>query len=169
MIKQFQIKLLIMKNILNNKIVAWLIGVLILANIATLTFFWIGHLINQRNNSPKEFLAKKLNFNSNQKNAYFKLAKEHNESAQTIREQIKLEKETLFQLLKSENINDSIRNEMAFRVSKSIKSLDILTFEHFRKVRTICNEEQKPKFDAIIQKMVTAVNQSQNRPQTPIK
>ena len=169
MIKQFQIKLLIMKNILNNKIVAWLIGVLILANIATLTFFWVGHLINQRNNSPKEFLAKKLNFSSNQKNAYFKLAKEHNESAQTIREQIKLEKETLFQLLKSENINDSIRNEMAFRVSKSIQSLDILTFEHFRKVRTICNEEQKPKFDEIIQKMVTAVNQSQNRPQTPIK
>jgi periplasmic protein CpxP/Spy len=158
-----------MKNILNNKIVAWLIGVLILANIATLTFFSVGHLINQRNNSPKEFLAKKLNFSSNQKNAYFKLAKEHNESAQTIREQIKLEKETLFQLLKSENINDSIRNEMAFRVSKSIQSLDILTFEHFRKVRTICNEEQKPKFDEIIQKMVTAVNQSQNRPQTPIK
>jgi len=161
MIKQFQIKLFIMKNILNNKIVGWLIGLLILANIATLTFFWIGHLKNQRNHSPKEFLAKSLHFSETQKNAYFELAKDHNESANKIREQIKINKEELFQLLKSEKIDDSIKKNAALKISISIQALDMLTFEHFKKVRALCTEEQKPKFDELIQKMVNSVNNTQ--------
>lgn len=150
-----------MKNILNNKIVGWLIVLLILANIATLTFFWIGHLKNQRNHSPKEFLAKSLHFSETQKNAYFELAKDHNESANKIREQIKINKEELFQLLKSEKIDDSIKKNAALKISISIQALDMLTFEHFKKVRALCTEEQKPKFDELIQKMVNSVNNTQ--------
>ena len=108
-----------MKNILNNKIVSWLIALLVLANITTLAFFWIGHFKNQRDNSPKEFLAKKLKFNVDQKTAYFKLAKEHNEAAKIIREQVKMDKDSFFQLLKSDTIIDSARNNAAVQVSKS--------------------------------------------------
>jgi Spy/CpxP family protein refolding chaperone len=150
-----------MRNILNNKVLSWLIGVLILANIATLIFFWIGHLKNQRNHSPKEFLAKSLHFSESQKNAYFELAKDHNESANKIREQIKIDKENLFQLLKTEQIVDSVKNNAALKVSLSIQALDMLTFEHFKKVRALCTEEQKPKFDELIQKMVNSVNNPQ--------
>jgi Spy/CpxP family protein refolding chaperone len=158
-----------MKKIFNNKITTWFISILIIANIATLAFFWIGHFKNQKENSPKEFLSKKLNFSKSQKNAYFTLAKEHNESAKIIRDHIKNDKESLFQLLKSDTINDSIRNDKALKVSMSIQSLDILTFEHFRKVRALCTEEQKPQFDDLIQKMVSAVNQIQKGPPVPIK
>jgi protein CpxP len=161
MIKQLQIKLFIMRNLLNNRIAAWLIGLLILANIATLTFFWIGHLKNQRDNSPKNFLAKSLHFSETQKNVYFELAKNHNENANKIREQIKIDKENLFQLLKTEQIVDTIKNNAALKVSLSIQSLDILTFDHFKKVRALCTEEQKPKFDELIQKMVISVNNIQ--------
>jgi len=161
MIKQLQIKLYIMRNLLNNRIAAWLIGLLILANIATLTFFWIGHLKNQRDNSPKNFLAKSLHFSETQKNVYFELAKNHNENANKIREQIKIDKENLFQLLKTEQIVDTIKNNAALKVSLSIQSLDILTFDHFKKVRALCTEEQKPKFDELIQKMVMSVNNIQ--------
>jgi Spy/CpxP family protein refolding chaperone len=150
-----------MKNILNNKIAAWLIGLLILANIATLTFFWIGHLKNQRDNSPKNFLAKSLHFSESQKNAYFELAKNHNENANKIREQIKIDKENLFQLLKNDQIVDSVKNNAALKISLSLQALDMLTFEHFKKVRALCTEEQKPKFDELIQKMVNSVNNPQ--------
>lgn len=153
-----------MKNILNNKFIAWLVAILIIANLATLIFFWLGHIRNQRDNSPKEFLAKKLNFSDNQKNTYFKLAEEHNEAAKIIRDQIKFDKENLFKLLKSEIINDSVRTSAAVQVSKSIQSLDILTFEHFKKVRAICTSAQKSQFDELIQKMVNSVNQPQKAP-----
>ena len=158
-----------MKNLLNSKIVSWLIALLVVANITTLAFFWIGHFKNQKENSPKEFLSKNLNFSKSQKNAYFILAKEHNESAKIIRDQIKNDKESLFQLLKSDTINDSVRNDKALKVSMSIQSLDILTFEHFRKVRALCTEDQKPQFDELIQKMVNAVNQIQKGPPVQIK
>ena len=158
-----------MKNLLNSKIVSWLIALLVVANITTLSFFWIGHFKNQKENSPKEFLSKNLNFSKSQKNAYFILAKQHNESAKIIRDQIKNDKESLFQLLKSDTINDSVRNDKALKVSMSIQALDILTFEHFMKVRAICTEEQKPQFDELIKKMVNAVNQIQKGPPVPIK
>ena len=158
-----------MKNLLNSKIVSWLIALLVVANITTLAFFWIGHFKNQKENSPKEFLSKNLNFSKSQKNAYFILAKEHNESAKIIRDQIKNDKESLFQLFKSDTINDSVRNDKALKVSMSIQALDILTFEHFMKVRAICTEEQKPQFDELIKKMVNAVNQIQKGPPVPIK
>ena len=158
-----------MKNLLNSKIVSWLIALLVVANITTLAFFWIGHFKNQKENSPKEFLSKNLNFSKSQKNAYFILAKEHNESAKIIRDQIKNDKESLFQLLKSDTFNDSVRNDKALKVSMSIQALDILTFEHFRKVRAICTEEQKPKFDELMQKMVNAVNQFQKGPPPSLK
>jgi len=158
-----------MKNILNNKIVSWLIALLVVANITTLAFFWIGHFKNQRDNSPKEFLAKKLNFNEDQKTAYFELAKEHNEAAKIIREQVKIDKDNFFQLLKSDTIIDGARNNAAAQVSTSIQSLDILTFEHFKKVRTLCTSAQKPKFDELIQKMVNSVNSPQRGIRPSIK
>ena len=158
-----------MKNIVKIKLTNWLIVLLITANVATLTFFWVGHLKNERANSPKEFLANKLNFSEIQRDAYFELAKEHNEAAKIIREQVKFDKENLFSLLKSDAIIDSARNNAAARVSMSIQSLDILTFEHFKKVRTLCTAAQKPKFDELIQKMVNSVNSPQKGSRPSIK
>lgn len=153
-----------MKSLIKNKITSWIIAILIIANIATLLYFWVGHFRNQKMNSPREFLAKKLNFSDNQKSIYFNLAKEHNQSANKIRAQIKIDKDNFFKLLQSDQISDSVRNNEALKVSISIQSLDILTFEHFKKVRAICSEEQKPKFDELIQKMVNSVNSPQQGP-----
>ncbi len=150
-----------MKDLIKIKFTNWLIVLLISANIASLIFFWVGHIKNERDNSPKEFLAAKLNFSDSQKDAYFKLAKDHNENAKKIREKIKIGKDLFFQLLKADTIIDSARNNAAAQVSLSIQSLDILTFEHFKKVRALCSDQQKPKFDELIQKMVNSVNSPQ--------
>ena len=158
-----------MRNIGKNKFTSWLTIILIVANIATLLFYWIGNVKHARDNSPKEFLATKLNFSTHQKDLYFDLAKEHNENAKKIREQIKVNKDIFFQLLKSDKIIDSIRNSAAAKVSSSIQSLDILTFEHFKKVRSLCTVEQKPKFDELIQRMVNAVNNPQQGPRYSMK
>ena len=158
-----------MKNIFKNKLIVWLIVILMVANVATLAFFWFGYFNQRRDNSPKEFLAKSLGFSQNQKHLYFDLAKEHNENAKKIRQQIKTDKDSLFQLLKSDTIIDSARNNAALKVSVSIQTLDILTFEHFKKVRALCTEGQKPKFDELIQKMVNSVNSPQQGPPPSIK
>jgi hypothetical protein len=158
-----------MKNLVKNKITTWLIVLLLLANIATLIFYWVGHLKLQRDHSPKEFLARKLNFSEQQRQLYFDLAKEHNEQAKIIRRAIKTDKELFFNLLKLDIVADSIRNKAALKVSIAIQSLDILTFEHFKKVRAICTEEQKIQFDELMHKMVNSVNNPQQGPPPSIK
>jgi protein CpxP len=158
-----------MKNIIKNKFIVWFIVFLMVANITTLTFYWAGQIKNQKDNSPKEFLAKKLNFDESQKATYFDLAKEHNENAKMIRDQIKINKDLFFQLLKSDTVDDRSRNNAALQVSLSIQSLDILTFEHFKKVRALCTNEQKPNFDALVQKMVISVNSPQRGIQPSMK
>ena len=80
-----------MKNIVKNKFTAWLIVLLILVNMATLVFYWAGHFKHEQDNSPKNFLAAKLNFTESQKKAYFDLARDHNQNAEKIRQQIKIE------------------------------------------------------------------------------
>ena len=158
-----------MKSLFKNKVTNRLIIFLMLANALTLLFYWGGRIKQARENSPKQFLASKLNFTDRQKELYFDLAKDHNEHAKIIRQQIKIDKEQLFQLLKSDHVIDSTRNKAALKVSLSIQSLDILTFEHFKKVRAICTEEQKPAFDELIQKMVNSVNSPQQGPLAPMK
>lgn len=153
-----------MKKFVKNKITTWIITILIIANITTLVFFWLGHFRIEEMHSPREFLAKQLNFSESQKTNYFNLAKEHNRSANILRAKIKLEKDAFFKQLQSDQINDSIRNSIALKVSLSIQSLDILTFEHFKKVRSLCSAEQKLKFDELIQEMFNTVNNPQQGP-----
>jgi len=86
-----------------------------------------------------------------------------------VRKQIKIDKENLFQLLKTDQIVDSVKNNAALKVSLSIQSLDILTFDHFKKVRALCTEEQKPEFNQLIQKMVNSVNNTQKGIKPSIK
>lgn len=154
-----------MQTILQNRFYSGLIAFLMIANAGTLVFFWAGHFKNQSEHSPKEFLAKQLNFTQVQRTSYFDLAKEHNEEANKIREAIKIDKDNLFRLLKSERVSDIARDSAALKVSSSLQALDILTFEHFKKVRALCTEEQKPQFDELIQKMVNLVNNPQRGPQ----
>lgn len=140
-----------------------------IANVTTLIFYWGNRILQAKNNSPREFLVKELHFDKQQKDIFFKLAKEHNEASKPLRKQIKEAKHNFFNLLKDPNASDSTINVTAHMVSVSIESLDKLTFDHFKKVRAICTKEQKPKFDEIIHKMVNAVTNQEPSGSNPMK
>jgi hypothetical protein len=154
-----------MKNIVKNKLFTWVIVLLVLANILTLGFYWAGRIHLMKEGSPKEFLASQLNFDEIQKKQYFDLAEEHHENAQKIREKIKLSKDALFDLLKQPNVSDSTERAAAKTVGINLEELDLYTLKHFKKVRALCNQEQKEKFDAIIHQITGAVN---DQPRPPI-
>jgi hypothetical protein len=159
-----------MKNIVKNKLLTWSIVLLVLANLLTIGFYWAGriHLMNE--GSPKDFLASQLNFDENQKKQYFDLAKEHHENAQKIREKIKVSKDAFFDLLQKENISDSTKTAAARVVSLHLEELDLYTLEHFKKVRALCNREQKEIFVSVIHQITGVVSepsQPKMRPNPP--
>jgi hypothetical protein len=141
----------------------WAIAVilLIVLNTATLTIFWIerksnNHLSPKHENkgAAASYLIKELAFDSMQQLQYNQLIQEHRQRTRQIRREVRNAKDAFFELLIDSSITDDIVRTAALRVSNIEQQLDILTYNHFKKVRTICNTEQKKKFDSIIKNAV---------------
>lgn len=142
-----------------NKLLTWLVVLLIIVNAATLAFFWLNRpkYPQQFKGSPQEFLVTALKLNSSQQQQYEVLVKAHHEEADQLREKIKIAKESFFDLLKQKEVSDSLKQAMANRASMITEELDIMTLNHFQKVRALCNVDQQKKFDEIIQQVTDMI------------
>jgi len=115
--------------------------------------------------SPKSLIIKKLDFSETQIEAYTKLIKEHRKIVkQTMGENRRLKKE-LYGILSLPITNTNVE-DLINEISGNEKTLEIATFEHFRKVRELCNEEQKEKFDKLIIRVIEMMS-SPKRPPPP--
>jgi uncharacterized Ntn-hydrolase superfamily protein len=150
-----------MNNTYKNKLLTWLLVVLLLANAITIALFWIGRNkpFPPPQGSPADFLIKELNMDSRQQEQYKMLVKEHQDAVRELREKIKAAKDSLFVLMKKDNVSDSSKKEAAHAVSRQTEQLDILTLEHFQKVRALCNKDQQKKFDDIIHEVIRMMAQ----------
>jgi len=144
-----------------NKLLTWLVLLLLVANAATIAFFWMNktkHLPPPKG-TPKDFLIKELQLDAKQQEQLEVFVKEHQQAARQLRVKIKEGKENFFALLKQPAVTDSAKNELSTVVSSYIRQLDILTLEHFQKVRSLCKPEQQAKFDQIINEVTTMIGQ----------
>lgn len=140
-----------------NKFLIGLIVILILANIASIAMFWIGKPPKknmQQKGSPAAFLIKELNLNAQQQLQLETLRKEHVQSIDPLRNEVKNAKEAFFDLLQTEKTPDSIKETAVKKISELTEKIDLITFNHFEKVRAICDIEQQKKFDEIIKDVV---------------
>ena len=144
-----------MNTIAKNKLLTWLVILLLVANAASIAMFWLSR--DKRPAAPKgnpqEFLIKELKLDAKQQEQLDVLRKEHRKAADQLREKIKGAKESLFDLLKQANVTDSLKQSAAKKVSTYTEELDLLTLDHFQKIRTLCTAEQQKRFDEIIQQV----------------
>jgi periplasmic protein CpxP/Spy len=140
-----------------NKLLIWLVILLLTGNTASIAIFWLGK--NKQSvaikGTPKEFLVKELQLNSRQQEELELLMIRHREETPELRKEIRQAKKDFFDLLKQQNIADSNLQAAAKNVSLSIEQLDLFTFAHFKKIRELCTPEQQDKFDRIIQQVTT--------------
>ncbi len=149
-----------MNNTVKNKTLTILVVLLLLANAATLAFFWLGRKPKQPpGGMAKEFLIKELNLNTGQQEAYEGMIKEHRQATEPLRQQIKEAKDELFALVKNPSAPDSAKQAAAASANNIVAQLDLVTLNHFQKVRTLCTVEQQKKFDDIIQEAIRMTGQ----------
>lgn len=154
-----------------NKLLVWLVVLLLVANAATIAMFWLNKKSNQSarpNGAPKIFLIKELKLDEKQQEQLEVLVKEHRTAAQQLRRKTREAKESLFDLLKQANPTDSTKQAAAKAVSLITEELDLLTLNHFQKIRSLCTAEQQTKFDEIIHQ-VTSMMAQQRPPMGPGK
>jgi periplasmic protein CpxP/Spy len=140
-----------------NKLLVWLVAILVIANAATLAIFWLGKKQEPApsKGTPKEFLIQQLQLNTQQQAELDVLVKEHRQAAEQLRRKTRAAKESFFDLLKQTNITDSIKKAAAKAVSVNTEELDLLTLNHFQSVRSLCTPEQQKKFDGIIHEVTS--------------
>ncbi|MDE3236999.1 MAG: periplasmic heavy metal sensor [Bacteroidota bacterium] len=160
-----------MNAIVKSRLLTGLILLLLIANMLTLGLYWWKRTLPappppMKNERVADFLIHELQLDSPQRLAYQQLVKAHRKDVQGIREKTRIAKEAFFELLKKENVSEAEIRNAAANASSAQQEIDLLTFHHFQKVRALCNESQKEKFDDIIQD-VLRMNAPQQGPPPP--
>ncbi len=160
----------------SNNILKWLVILLAVLNVALLFTIWLKpkheHHINQfrpmpppngDNGGPGEMLIHELQFNDMQIKEFTKLRDEHRASIKELQKSGYELRDTFFDLLKSDSTETKKTTELSEAIASNQQALEMATFNHFQKVRAICNAEQKKIFDNIINE----VTKQMGRPPMP--
>ncbi len=150
-----------MNPVAKNKLLVWLVALLLVANAASIALFWLGKSKQppRPKGTPNEFLIKELKLDTAQQVQLEILVKEHRAAAEKLRGKIRESKEAFFDLLKQPSVADSSKQAAAKAVSVNTEELDLLTFTHFEKIRALCTTQQQQKFDEILQQVTSMMGQ----------
>jgi protein CpxP len=141
-----------------NRNLLIIIGVLLLTNIGVLVYF-LGQ--KEPEKSPhdekragiSEMLQKEVGFTDEQTAQYKQLKEKQKETIRPMYDDMRKTKDSLFKLLSYPETNDSLLTKIADAIAQKQKALDLQTFNHFKRVRTLCTPEQQPKYDSMILRM----------------
>ena len=161
-----------MNTFSKSRLFTSLLILLLLANIVSLGLYWWtkekqAPPQNGAGSAAATFLIKELNLDTAQQAAYKLLREEHQQQTKMLRENIREYKKTFFDLL-AQSVVDSVElHKQAELIGKTEATLNLFTFQHFRKVRVLCTDDQKKKFDSIIQQVLRMMGGQSSSPPPP--
>lgn len=131
-----------------------LVIVLLALNITTLATIWIGktqhNLKHEMQFGPKRLIIEKLHFDEDQIEIFNTLVEEHQQQMSELRQQIFDSKEAFYSQLKQDAPDTTVAYQSIANITSYEEKAEHITFDHFRKVRTICHPDQKQQFDIVI-------------------
>lgn len=141
-----------------NKILVIAVVLLLATNIALVAFMMTGK--NKRNEkttgrkSNSDMMAKELNMTEEQKKNHKLSKEEHLKKIKPLFDSIRLTKVALYSLLKDPTVSDSTINAYCEQIGAQQTAIEKLTFAHFKRKRNLFTEEQQPKYDSFVLKMM---------------
>jgi Spy/CpxP family protein refolding chaperone len=129
---------------------------LMVLNVGTLGFLWLNG--KQREGrfppSPREadrMMTDRMKFDEKQLDQFEDLKHEHHEQMIQLHEQAKELHVALFGLLKEKVIDTVKRNNLIQLLQQNSRQKEIVTFDHFRKLRAILRPDQTQYFDGFME------------------
>jgi Spy/CpxP family protein refolding chaperone len=146
-----------------NKSLIFIITVLLLTNIAVLAYFlWYkkpsdGHADHGGKRPPGiEYpLQNEVGFNEQQLGQYRQMRDEQMKAIRPMFDDMRKSKDSLFRMLSNESTTDSTANSIAEAIAQKQKAIDLRMYNHFKRIRALCTPEQLPKYDSLIQHMMS--------------
>lgn len=96
------------------------------------------------------FIVKATGMDETQQASYRQLRDLHRSKVEAFQKQNSQIRGHLFDLLAQKDENDPAVQQLADSIAAVKRQEELLTFEHFRRVREICRPDQQAKFDAAI-------------------
>jgi len=156
-----------MNTIIKNKFISTVIIILLLANTVSIVYLWLNKKKShdKHGEAPFELLVKKTGMDKTQQEQYRELVHQHRKEVAQIRDNVKKAKESFYELLRENNVSDSILKASAKNVSSEIEQIELINFRHFQKVRAICRSgEQQEKFDEVIREVLEMMSSGPGHP-----
>ncbi|MEP3836067.1 MAG: hypothetical protein ABJM36_00370 [Algibacter sp.] len=114
---------------------------------------------------PKMFLAKELGFDVSQKARFDVLDKRHHERMQNIASEIRVLKDDMFNGFSDATFKESNIIAITKLIGEKEAAKDLEVFRYFRKIKAICNTEQKEKFNKILKDALRRGDRAQGPPE----
>lgn len=138
-----------------------IIAVLLLANIGSLAYFLASkpkpkksNAAAQWKNAMANYLKADVGFDTVQLQEYESLKIEHRKTLDTLFEQLKAEKDNRLRFLAEHDYADSAIMQAVNSSTEKQKILDLHMLTHLKDVRSLCDQEQKNRFDTSIYKVM---------------
>ena len=148
-----------MSYLRNHSFLLLVIGVLLVANIALLYFYFNK---GKKPSHPPPLSAKQkiideVGFTAEQATVYDSLRNQQFKVMKPLFKGITQSKENFFSLIYQEGVSDSTLNSYASKIGEKQMELDVSTFHYFQSIKALCTEEQKPKMDTFIKQIVKRI------------
>ena len=147
-----------------SKVFLTIIGILLVANIALVSFFLLKKDGRKHEKRPDRqtiianFLKEEIGFSAQQLQEYDTLSSKHKENIKTMFDSLKSSKDKQFKELAIGNFSDSVMNSVAGQSVVTQKNLELQMFNHLKNVRLLCTPAQLPKFDSLFSKVLNRRN-----------
>ncbi|MBS1534651.1 MAG: periplasmic heavy metal sensor [Bacteroidetes bacterium] len=137
------------------KLLSWLVGILVLLNVAIL-FFVVGrppmfpngpHL--PEHGGPKRLIIEKLHFDQIQKQAYEKLIRAHRSKIDSLDREIRFCKNELYGLLQDNPTDAVAKNKLIAKLGQLQTQIEQTHFEHFADIKKLCHPDQISDYNAL--------------------
>lgn len=154
-----------MKKYPQQKWLLWLVVILLVTNIFTLSFYWLkekpvkgmqGASAADREKRMGQFMVNELSLTPTQETVYWKLRDTLVTQQKPVLDSIRSAKKRFFDLLKMPQgpQYDSLLTQRGEDIASLQRQLDLITIHHFEKVRALCTQDQLVKFDTVIAEIV---------------
>jgi len=141
---------------------------LLLLNFGTLGFLFFRkppHPPGVNNRALDRQIVETLALNPTQKQQFDSFKKNHHEQMISFNQQYRKAMENYFALLKNETIEPVQQDSMLAILSNIQQEKALVTFEHFKTLKTLCTPEQQQNFEALLPELLQVILPP--RPQGP--
>lgn len=154
-----------------EKLLTIAIVALLILNLGTLGFLFMSHgkpPMGRPGGKPVDaIIIEGLKLNENQIAQFEDLKHEHHSQMMRLQETDKNLHETYFALLKTSNPDLKQETNLRQQLANLDQEKDSITFDHFKKLRGICNPEQQQRFDSLIDEILRALHSQRRGPDHP--